>query len=150
MKTPAFWVVISVCAALALFILNGCNLKSAIVVDVPPGVSSSIGLENPAKLSQADQIAADWESFVTRNSRLLATAISDADERYVALKSITDLGLQAAAAGTATLPGGALLLSGLTLMGGLFIPKPGAATQLRQEKEDSYNAGLERGQELKP
>ncbi|MCP4465325.1 MAG: hypothetical protein GY813_01065, partial [Halieaceae bacterium] len=114
------------------------------------GVSSSIGLENPAKLSQADQIAADWESFVTRNSRMLATAISDADERYVALKSITDLGLQAAAAGTATLPGGALLLSGLTLMGGLFIPKPGAATQLRQEKEDSYNAGLERGQELKP
>ena len=149
MKTPAFWVISSVCAALALFALNGCNLKSAIVVDVPPGVASSIGLELPAKLTQADQIAADWDSFVNRNTRMLGSAISDADDRYVALKSLTDLGLQAAAAGTSTLPGGALLLSGLTLMGGLFIPKPGAATQLRQEKEDSYNAGLERGQELK-
>ena len=96
----------------------------------------------------ADQIAADWSSYVERNTQALGVAITDAEERYVALRSISDLGLQAATGATQTLPGGALLLSGLTLLGGLFIPKPGSQAQLRQEKEDSYNAGLERGQEL--
>tara|TARA_R100000664_G_scaffold19967_1_gene29159 strand:- start:4604 stop:5056 length:453 start_codon:yes stop_codon:yes gene_type:complete len=148
MRNPTLWVITSALALLALLALNGCNLKSAVKVDVPPGVADALQLDIPARLVQADQIAADWESYVERNTKALGIAISDAEDRYVALRSISDLGLQAAAGATQTLPGGALLLSGLTLLGGLFIPKPGSQAQLRQEKEDSYNAGLERGQEL--
>lgn len=148
MTKPSFWGITSALALLALLALNGCNLKSMVSVDVPSGVADALQLDIPAKLAQADQIAADWEGYVERNSKALAASIGEAEDRYAALKSITDLGLQAASTASATLPGGALLLSGLTLLGGLFIPKPGAQAQLRQEKEDSYNAGLERGQEM--
>lgn len=149
MTKPGFWVVVALLALLALLALNGCDLKSAIRVDVPPDVADSLQIVNPANLGQGEQIAADWASYVERNTHALGIAIGDAEDRYIALRSISDLGLQAAGTASATMPGGALLLSGLTLLGGLFIPRPGSQTQLRQEKEDSYNAGLERGQEFR-
>lgn len=150
MNTPRFWFVCVAVGGLLLLALQGCDLRSAITVEVPPAVGSVAGYEGTIKLAQADQVVSAWRGYVERNTQALEAAISDAEERYTALRSLTELGLQAASTAAAPLPGGALILSGLSLLGGLFIPKPGSQEQLRREKEDSYNAGLDRGREMAP
>ena len=147
MNGPKIYFIAAGSILLVCLALSGCNLRSMVSVDTPQGVAQAIGIED-ATLDDAPQIVSDWAAFVGSNNKQLGAAISDAESRYVALSSVADLGLEAAAAGTSTLPGGALLLSVLTGLGGLFMNKPGAADTLRQQKEDSYNAGLREAKEL--
>ena len=147
MTNPKFYFLAAGSVLLICLALSGCNLRSMVAVDPPAGVAQALGIQE-ATLEDAPQIASDWVAFVDSNNKQLGAAISNAESRYVALRSVADLGLEAAAAGSSTLPGGALLLSVLTGLGGLFINKPGAANALRQEKEDSYNAGLAEAKEL--
>ena len=147
MANPKLYFAVAVCLFLVFVGLTGCDLRSAITVDTPPGVQKALGIED-ATLATAPQVVADWNAYIESNSQQLGSSISAAESRYVALRSVADIGLQAAASGSATLPGGALILSVLTGLGGLFLNKPGTADAVRKEKEDSYNAGLEQGKEL--
>ena len=56
---------------------------------------------------------------------------------------MTETGISVVDGASSTLPGGALISTGLALLGGLFLKRPGEEKRLRTEKEESYNAGLE-------
>ena len=43
------------------------------------------------------------------------------------------------------IPGGTILLSGLSLLAGVFLKRPGEDARVAKAKEDSYNKGLEVG-----
>ena len=58
------------------------------------------------------------------------------------ISSITEMGLSVAKDNASIFPGGAMLVSGLTLMTGLFLKRPGEDKKVQLEKEQSFKAGL--------
>lgn len=129
----------------ALMFVQGCQLRSLVKVDVPRDIRASLDvddLDKPITLAEVDQIWEDWNLYVQSNTARFTAAIKESEERYIVLQQLTDLGLGAAQQGLGGLPGGALLLSGLSLVTGLFLKRPGEDSRVSQEKQASYNAGI--------
>lgn len=141
--------ILLVIVATMLLTLQGCNLASFVKVAVPQDVKLAVVdveyLDHPITLDEADEIWVDWNLYVTTNTNKLRAAIADAEDRYAVLKQFTDLGVGALGESAGGLPGGALLLSGLSLVTGLFLKRPGEDKRVAAEKEASYNKGFEVG-----
>jgi hypothetical protein len=139
-------------AALAVLILGlgvqGCDLQKMVKFDVPKGVQGAIETNETETLSNSDYVWSQWENWVQANSNALAANISDANERVALINDVTALGMGALGEVSSTFPGGAVLFSGLSLLTGWFLKRPGEDKAVAKEKEDSYNAGLAKGQEL--
>tara|TARA_R110001632_G_scaffold127001_1_gene240750 strand:- start:40 stop:558 length:519 start_codon:yes stop_codon:yes gene_type:complete len=126
----------------------GCSLQDFIKVDVPEDVQ--LVTDAPVQISLADAqfIWDEWEGFVDRNTNELAIAIGDAEQRYQTLSNVTSMGIEALTVQAGQIPGGAILVTGLSLLTGLFLKKPGTDKVVAGEKENSYNAGIESGKKL--
>lgn len=133
-----------------LLALQGCNLADTIKVDVPQYVKTAIAdqpedLERQYTYADADYVIERWQTFVHSNNERLLQSVEDAQERYELLRSLTDLGYGALQQEVSSLPGGALLVSALSLVTGIFMKRPGEDSRVAKEKRDSYNKGLEVG-----
>lgn len=147
-------VILTVVVALALATLSGCDLRKMVDLDVPPAVAQSIdpagALPGPGvspveyTLADADRVVEDWRRFVDTATRQLEASIDAANERHAVLASVVDLGVATVNEVAPTLPGGAFLVGGLSLLTGLFLKRPGEDKRVAKEKEDSYNAGIEK------
>ena len=139
-------------AAVACFILamavQGCDLQKLVSFDVPKGVQGAIDANETETLSNSDYVWSQWENWVQANSEALASSISDANARVSLINDVTALGMGALGEVSNTFPGGAVLFSGLSLLAGWFMKRPGEDKAVAKEKEDSYNAGLAKGKEL--
>jgi hypothetical protein len=146
-----FVVLLLIVAFLGMMTLQGCNLASFITVSVPPAVKTAVDIPQDEKVSldSVDMVWEDWIAYVNNNTRKFETAIDDANERYAVIKQMTDIGLETVGKEAAGLPGGAILLSGLSLLGGLFLKRPGEDARVAKEKRDSYNKGVEVGASIK-
>jgi hypothetical protein len=82
---------------------------------------------------------------VQTNNKKLTRAIEDANERYAVLVQVTDIGIRTVDGELSGIPGGTILLSGLSLIAGLFLKRPGEDSRVAKEKRDSYNKGIEVG-----
>jgi hypothetical protein len=144
---PVLVVTIIVFAFIGMVALQGCNLASLVPVNVPPAVKTAVNIpqDDRVALDSADAVYEEWVAYVNLNTRKFETAIEDANERYLVLKQLTDIGLKTAGEHASGIPGGAILLSGLSLLGGLFLKRPGEDALVAKEKRDSYNKGLEVG-----
>ena len=141
------FVIFLLCAG-ALTAAQGCNLASFVQVDVPTAVKMAVDIDDlkkPITLAEVDLLWADWNIFVSSNTARFEASIEDANSRYMVLRQMTDLGLGAAQQGLGGLPGGAILLSGLGALTGLFLKRPGEDARVAKEKQDSYNAGIALG-----
>ena len=139
-------------AAFAVLIIaltvQGCDLQKIVKFDVPKGVQGAIDANETETLSNSDYVWSQWENWVQANSEALASNISDANARVSLINDVTALGMGALGEVSNTFPGGAVIFSGLSLLAGWFLKRPGEDKAVAKEKEDSYNAGLSKGKEL--
>ena len=147
---PVLVAIVILLAFIGMTALQGCNLASFVPVNIPPAVKAAVDLPQDERvtLDSADAVYEEWVAHVNLNTRKFETAIEDANERYIVLKQLTDIGLGVASEQASGIPGGAILLSGLSLLGGLFLKRPGEDSRVAKEKRDSYNKGIEVGATL--
>jgi hypothetical protein len=142
-------VLLTVVALTAAFAsLNGCGLSSLIKVSVPSDVASATGTGTNVTLADAAYTWTEWSQYVKRNTTELADSLATGEAQLEVLSSVTNMGLGALQENAGSFPGGALVVSALSLLGGLFLRKPGDTKRNYVEKEDSYNAGLREGKRL--
>ena len=138
-------------AAIVLFAclgIQGCDLQKMIKVDVPEGVQQSVPVGEQVPLSESEYAWDQWSNWVEANSEAFARNIEDGRSRLTLIENITAMGMGALGEVSNTFPGGAVLFSGLSLLTGWFLKRPGEDKAVAKEKEDSYNAGLAKGKEL--
>lgn len=134
----------------SLMILNGCNLASLVQVKVPSEVREAVAVpaDEAVTLDTVDMVWEDWIAYVNTNTRKFESALSDANERYAVIRQLTDIGVNAASQEISGLPGGAVLMSMLSLVGGILLKRPGEDARVAKEKQESYNKGLEVGSSI--
>lgn len=131
-----------------LFAAQGCDLRSMVQVDVPPPVLEAIApedLEGGITLADAERVWEDWTTYVQANTERLRVAIDDANDRYYALASIIDTGVSILGDHAGAFPFGAVVMSGMGVLTGLFLKRPAEDKRVASEKEASYRAGLAKG-----
>ena len=143
-KLPMIIGAVTVALFAVLASLQGCDIRSQLVVKAPKDVLEIVDLETMT-LADADAAYEDWANWVDTRTRQFQRAVADAEDRYARIEALIDLGLTAAEQGGASLPGGALLVGGLSLLTGLVLKRPGEDKRVSSEKQDSYNAGIEAG-----
>ena len=136
---------ITVALMLGLLMASGCSLGSLVKVDVPPGVRQSLATSSQVSLNEAPYTWDAWTHYVESNTVQFQDNIDEANFIWGMLSSAVNVGAESAQGPLSALPGGAFLLSGLSLVTGLFLNRPGAARKVAKEKEKSYNAGIETG-----
>jgi hypothetical protein len=147
-KGAAYLAVLTVAVFAILAAMQGCDLRSKIVVKAPSDVLAAVDVDEPMTLAEAEAAWEDWAQWVDTRTRQFQRAINDAEDRYARIEALLDLGLAAANEGAGQIPGGAFLVGGLSLLTGLVLKRPGEDKRVGKEKEDSYNAGLEEGKRL--
>ena len=117
--------------------LNGCKITDLVKVQVPIEVQRAINAPPKVTLTNAPDLLIDYarggEKFVKEIARGYAWV------GFLAAASTTSIEL-----GKSVVPGGAIGLSALSLIAGVFIKGPGTA----REKNKSYNGGLAEGERI--
>tara|TARA_Y100001937_G_scaffold88533_1_gene119725 strand:- start:105 stop:632 length:528 start_codon:yes stop_codon:yes gene_type:complete len=145
----AAWLIVAAITALAITsILSACQIQDIVRVDVPAGIQQAIDLEPRISVSDSGAAWEEWVAWVDRNSSRFSDEIDRGQATAGLIASLTDTGLALGKDAASTLPGGAFISTGLALMGGLFLKRPGDKAKERAEAEKSYNAGLEKGQRI--
>jgi len=145
----AAWLIVAAISALAITsILSACQLEDLVRVDVPAGVQTAIEVEPRISLAESGPAWDEWVAWVERNSARFSDEIDAGEETAGLIASLTATGIALGQDAAGGLPGGALISTGLALMGGLFLKRPGDKAKEQTEKEDSFKAGLEKGQKL--
>tara|TARA_R110000823_G_scaffold287978_1_gene406212 strand:- start:378 stop:857 length:480 start_codon:yes stop_codon:yes gene_type:complete len=130
--------VIGLCLA-----VQGCDLQKMVKFDVPKGVQGIVETNEVEPLSNSIYVWEQWTNWVDTNSKQLSANIEDANDRVQMISNLTSMGMGALQEAGGQFPGGAILFSGLSLLTGWFLKRPGEEKRLSKEKEDSYNAGME-------
>ena len=147
-RTAATIIAAAVAVLMLASVVSGCQVSDYVKVKVPSAIQEAVGVDQTVTMTQAGVTYEDWIAYVTRNSRQFSDEIERGAETVAVIDSLTETGINVLGDATATLPGGALISTGLALMGGLFLRRPGDAKRERKEKEASFRAGLAEGQEL--
>jgi len=128
--------------------LAACQVEDFVRVDVPKGVADAVGTEQTVSFSEATLAWEDWIDYVEKESDRFSREIDRQAETVSILRSLGETGIAFGQEAAATLPGGALLSTGLALLGGVFLRRPGDAKKEQKEKEASFRKGLEEGKAL--
>lgn len=138
----------AVAALILAMAIQGCDLQRVIKFDVPTDVQNAIQASEQESLADAEYVWDEWSNWVDANSKRLAANISDSRDRLALINNVTAMGIGALGEVSSQFPGGAVIFSGLSLLAGWFLKRPGEDKAVAKEKEDSYNAGLAKGKEL--
>lgn len=147
-RTAAIWIAASIGVLLLASALAACQVDDWVKVDVPDPIAEAIEVESTITVAESGAAWDEWIAYVERNSNRFAGEIDRGRETVGIITSLTETGITFGTQAASTLPGGAILSSGLALLGGLFLKRPGDAKKEQKEKEDSYNAGLAKGKVL--
>ena len=139
---------VSVIAFVFVMAIQGCDLQKMIKFDVPRGVQKTVDVGEQESLARASVVFQQWSNFVDMNSKQLSANIEDAEGRLRLINNLTSMGIGALGDASSGIPGGAIMMSALSLLTGWFLKRPGEEKRVNVEKEDSYNAGLEMAKEL--
>ena len=127
--------------------LSACSIEDLVKVDVPKNVATAIESPESIPVSKSSEAWEDWIAWVERSSDRFAKEIDDSNRVAGVIRSLTETGLSIGQDAASTLPGGALISSGLALAGGLFLRRPGDDKKERKAAEDAYNTGMKRGKD---
>jgi len=136
---------ITLALAIGLVFASGCSLGDLVHVKVPSGVQQSLATPSQVTLNEAGYTWDAWVHYVEANTEQFQDNIDRSNYIWGMLSSAVNVGADSARGPLSALPGGAFLVSGLSLFTGLFLNKPGAAKKTAKEKEKSFNAGMEAG-----
>lgn len=142
-RKPLILFSLAVVAALSFTALQGCDLEDLVQVKLEPEVQEA--LDEPARvsLSESRVVWQRWQDYVERTTTTLSMEISDADRRYNVLLSLVSTSFDALSDHSSTLPGGLLITSALSGLGGLFLNKPGAKKREFRARADGFKKGIE-------
>ena len=145
----AAWLIVAAITALAITsILSACQIQDIVRVDVPAGIQQALEVEPRISVAESGPVWDEWTAWVDRNSSRFSDEIDEGQATAGLIASLTSTGIALGQDAASTLPGGAFISTGLALMGGLFLKRPGDKAKERAEAERSYNAGLEKGQKI--
>lgn len=147
-RLPLTFIIAATLFILLASVLNGCAVDDWVQVKVPTDVATAIDAGDTIPASETEAAWDEWVAWVDRNSERFAREIDKGNETVTLIASLTDTGIGLASDVSSALPGGAIISTGLGLLGGLFLRRPGDAKKEQQEKEASYNAGLAKGRDL--
>lgn len=147
-RLPLTIIVTAFAVLMLASVVSGCQVDDWVKVKVPNDVATAIDSSDTITVADSEFAWEEWTAFVERNSEKFAAEIEDGREVVEIVRTLTETGLGLATEASAALPGGALISTGLALLGGLFLRRPGDAKREQREKEDSYNAGLAKGRDL--
>lgn len=148
-KSVVYFIILFLVLFVTLGLMQGCDLEKLIKVDAPPAVLAVVDLpEGEMTLAEADLVWKQWQAYVEFNSEAFQKAVQDAENRYAFISSMFNTGLGIGQGVLGEFPGGALILSLLTGGAGLMMKRPKEDTRVAQEKEASYNKGLEVGKQI--
>jgi hypothetical protein len=147
-RPAAISIVAAMCVLLLGSVLSACQVDDLVKVDVPTGVATAIDSGERIPVSATDAAWEDWTAWVERESTRFADEIDDGKRTVGVLTSLAETGIRVGQDAASTIPGGAILGSGLALLGGLFLRRPGDAKREQAEKDAAYNAGREQGESL--
>lgn len=116
-----------------LLVVQGCDLRKQIEVDVPPEVAAVLKVEQPITLANAEQVYTEWTAWGKRTDEAFVAAIDEAQTRYEFVHKWTTIGLSVVGEASQGIPYGGLLFGALTGAVGLMLPQPKLA---RKKKAD--------------
>lgn len=152
-KLDIDWRFLSAIAAAAVvlgicLVVQGCDIQKTVKFDVPSDVQGVINSKEREPLANSKYVWNQWTSYVETNSAKLSENIEDAQGRVAMIENLTSMGLSTLEGVSGQFPGGALAFSGLSLIAGWFLKRPGENKAVQKEKEKSFNAGLEKAKDL--
>jgi len=147
-KRATAFILLATLALLLASAVSACGIEDLVRVDVPKKVATAIDVEQTISYSEAEVAWEDWIAYVDRESDRFGKEIEKGAELVGILRTLGDTGIAFGQDAASAFPGGALLSTGLALLGGAFLRRPGDAKKEAAEKEASYNAGIRRGEEM--
>lgn len=129
-------------AAIVMVVLTGCQLSDYVKVDVPLKVQQFTGLPSSVPLTHAEEYYEDSATAMLTAMERFRENIDEANWLFTFLTTSIQTGITAAEPAATTLPGGALILTALAGLGGIFIRKPGDTKKINQASIDGYNEAL--------
>lgn len=144
-KTAMSWYVAAAVVFLTLFLLQGCDLGSLVQVNLPQGVAQVIDEGDKVPLNDADRAYSLWVAWVEAQTAGLVEEIGRAREREAMIRSVFELGISQLGDLSSSFPGGALLVSALAGIGGVFVRQPGTRKREALLRASSFKQGAEVG-----
>ena len=145
----AAWFIVAAISALAITsVLTACQVQDLVKVDVPKGIQSAIDVDERISVSASDAAWAEWIAYVERNSAQFSDEIDRGNETAGIIASLTSTGIAFGQDASSALPGGALISTGLAMMGGLFLKRPGDKAKQRAQSAAAYQDGMNEGQKI--
>jgi hypothetical protein len=148
-KTGTSILAVVIACILGLAFASGCgSLDDMVKVNVPEQVQQATHSKGTIPLSNAIHVR---RQYVTE----VKFALDKFDENIEGATAFRDLalsllntGMVAGQGALAGFPGGAVLMSLLAGVGGLYLKKPGTDAEINAAKEDSFNAGQKKAKDL--
>jgi hypothetical protein len=147
-KKAGSFIMLAVLALICASVISACGIEDMVRVDVPKKVAEAIDVEPTVSFSEAEVAWEDWVAYVDRESERFSKEIEKGAEIVGILRTLGDTGIALGQEAASTFPGGAFLSTGLALLGGAFLRRPGDDKREAAEKEKAYNAGLEKGEKM--
>ena len=146
-KKGVYFLAFGALVFLGLFAVQGCDLGDLVQVKVPDGVRNAVGLadDDRVSLNAAELTFDQWSQWVEKENAAFIDQIGQAQERAAVLGSFLQLGLEQVSAASSTFPGGAVLVSALAGVGGLFLRQPGSRRREEKTREKAFKQGAEVG-----
>jgi len=141
-KTAMAFAVVFILALALMMGMQGCSIDRIVKHDVPADMRELNGGEVKVSLADSPFLRDRFVSQAEMNLSQYDLAAEEARMFAQFLNSAVSFGIQEL--GTSALPGGTMLLGLIGMLGTLYLPKPGTGQKLMQEKEASFNAGMQR------
>lgn len=121
--------------------LNGCKITDFVKVRVPVEIQRVLNVPPKIILTDAPDLLKQYALEFKRGGEKFVKEIA---RGYAWVGVLAALSTTTLELGKSTIPGGAIGLSALSLIAGIFIKGPGTA----KEKNASFNKGLSQGQAI--
>jgi len=142
-RKPLIFLALAVVAGLSFTTLEGCDLQEAVRLDTPETVEHCLQLEGRQSFADAEMIWDRWEDWVNVNTLELEIAINRSRKRFDLIRDLFSTSLGALTDHSSAFPGGLLITSALSGLGGLFLNKPGAKVREYKARADGFRKGVE-------
>lgn len=147
-KKAGSFIMLAILALICASVISACGIEDMVRVDVPKKVAEAIDVEQSVSFSEAEIAWEDWVAYVDRESERFSMEIEKGAEIVGILRTLGDTGIAIGQEAASTFPGGAFLSTGLALLGGAFLRRPGDDKREAAEKEKAYNAGMKKGEQM--
>lgn len=143
--------IVAFAAVIGASAISGCSgLRDLISVKVPEAVQKETGATPKVSLNEAPGVRDAYAQNAVRVLAEFDASIGRGEQFYGTVASLfnTALSVGSDAASSSGLPFGGLLATGIGVLGGLFIEKPGSKAKAIAEKSNAADAAFDDGHSL--